>query len=538
MKKIVECVPNFSEGRDQRIISAIAQAIEKTPGCTLLDVDAGASTNRTVYTFVGEPETVVQGALNSARVARDLIDMRNHHGAHPRIGALDVCPFIPVANVTMEECVQMARDFGRRAAEELGVPVFMYEQAARHDYRRKLQDVRQGEYEGLAQRLKDPRWQPDFGPSELVPSWGATVAGARFFLVAYNINILGTSNQAHRIALNLREAGRGPERPGKFKTVKGIGWFVEEYGLAQVSLNLTNYPATPLHVIFEEVKKEAEQIKVGVAGSEVVGLIPLQAILMAADYYIEKENLFVIEQDQKILLAVQRLGLSSVSPFDPRKKIIEYLVAEPPQEPLGSLSLRGFVEEVAARSSAPGGGSVAAALAAMGAGLGSMVAKLTQGVRKFEDSEMAMRQAISALHQTTRDLIPMIDADTRAFDEYSRALRMPRKTQEEKSARKAMMQKGLKTAVETPLATMRLADGAWEAMLLVARQGNIACKSDVQVGARSLETGIWGAHQNILINLGGISDESFKTRILAEAQSIVQRAALNCRQVLDVLEKR
>ncbi len=538
MKKIVECVPNFSEGRNEDTIEAIAKAIRETPGCTLLDVDSGRSTNRTIYTFVGNPESVIEGALNSARAARELIDMRRHTGEHPRMGAMDVCPFIPVANVTMEECVAIAKEFGRRAADELGVPFFLYEEATEHDYRRKLPQVRQGEYEGLAERLKDPKWKPDFGPAEFVPEWGATATGARSFLIAYNVNILGTSNQAHRIALNLREAGRGPDEPGRLKEVKGMGWYVDEYNLAQVTVNLSNYKVTPIHVLFEEVKKDAARLNVGVAGSEIVGLVPLESILMAADYYIEQENLFIIDEDQKVRLAIERLGLNSVAPFDPKKKIIEYIVAEPAEEPLAGLSVRGFVEEVAKRSSAPGGGSVSALLAALGVGLGAMVAKLTYGVRKFEDLDGKMRRIIPPLHDLTQELIPMIDADTNAFNDYVEALGLPKTTEKEKAARAAKMQEALKTAIEVPLKTMILGDKAWEAMIEAARYGNIASKSDIQVGAKSLETGIWGAYQNVLINMKDITDEAFKAETLKNAGAMLERARTSCAEVLRILDER
>jgi glutamate formiminotransferase/formiminotetrahydrofolate cyclodeaminase len=537
MKKIIECVPNFSEGRNSETIAAIAEAISTTAGCSLLDVDPGASTNRTVYTFVGDPEAVVLGALAAARVARDRIDMRTHTGEHPRFGAMDVCPFIPVANASMEECVAIARQFGRRAAEELQVPIFLYEEAAEHDYRRKLPDVRRGEYEGLAGRLKDPDWKPDFGPTEFVPEWGATATGARMFLIAYNVNILGTSNQAHRIALNLREAGRGEDQPGRLKAVKGMGWLVEEYNMAQVTVNLNNYKLTAIHTLFEAVKEEAAALGVGVAGSEIVGVVPLEAILMAADYYIEKENLFIIEEDQKVRLAVERLGLNSVAPFDPQEKIIEYRVAEPPVEPLAGLSLRDFIEAVAARTSAPGGGSVSAALAALGTGLGAMVAKLTYGVRKFEDRDHQMRAVIPPLHALTQALIPMVDADTNAFEEYMEGLRMPRETEAEKKARQEKMQKGLKTAIRVPLTTMRLGDKAWDPLCETARYGNPASKSDVQVGARALETGIWGALQNVYINMVDLADAAFKAEILEEAEAIMARAKEKCSEVLEILEK-
>jgi glutamate formiminotransferase / formiminotetrahydrofolate cyclodeaminase len=537
MKKIIECVPNFSEGRNQKTIDAITDAIRQTPGCQVLDVDPGASTNRTVYTFVGDPEAVVEGALAAAKVAKELIDMRTHEGAHPRFGAMDVCPFIPVANVTMEECVEVSKVFGRRAGEELGLPIFLYENASEREYRKKLPDVRQGEYEGLAERLKEDKWKPDYGPSEFVPTWGVTATGARMFLIAYNVNILGTKHQAHRIALNVREAGRG-DQPGRLKDVKGIGWFVDEYNMAQVTVNLNNYQVTPIHTLFEEVKKDAAELNVGVAGSEVIGIIPLESILMAADYYIEKEKLFIIEEDQKVRLAIERLGLNSVAKFDPKERIIEYIVAESPDEPLASLSVRGFVEEVAARSAAPGGGSVSAQLAAVGVGLGSMVTKLTFGVRKFEHLDQKMRDIIPTLHGVTQKLIPMIDADTNAFNEYVDAMRLPNGTDDEKATRHAAMQAGLKSAIDIPLTTMRLGDSAWNCMIEAAKHVNYASKSDVQVGARALETGIWGAWQNVIINLPDIEDEAYKTEILKEADAIYQQAEKNCAEILDILEKR
>ncbi len=535
MKKIIECVPNFSEGRNTETIEEIAAAIRNTDGCTLIDVDPGRSTNRTVYTFVGDPESVIEGALAAAQVAKARIDMRKHSGEHPRFGAMDVCPFVPVANVTMAECVAVAKIFAERASSELNIPLYLYEEAAVHDYRRKLPDLRAGEYEGLSERLKDERWRPDFGPRDFVPGWGITATGARKFLIAYNVNILGSNNHAHRIALNLREAGRGPDEPGKLQEVKGMGWYVDEYNLAQVTVNLNDYHVTPIHVLYEEVKREAAALNVAVTGSEIVGVVPLEAMLMAADYYIDKEKLFIYQEDQKIRLAVERMGLNSVAPFNPKEKIIEYIVAETPDEPLVNMTVRSFIEEIAARSSAPGGGSSSAAIAAMGSGLGAMVAKLTWGVRKFEDVQAQMVEAIPVLHEVTEKLIPMIDADTSAFNEYMEGLRMPKSTELEREARTAKMQSGLKTAIKVPLTTMRLGDSAWDALCLVARYGNPASRSDTQVGARALETGIWGAYQNVLINMEGIRDEEFKKEILAEAVSIDQRAIEKCKEVLDIL---
>lgn len=536
MKKIVECVPNFSEGKNEKTIAAISRAIEKVEGCILLDVDAGRSTNRTVVTFVGDPDSVVEGALAGAKVAAELIDMRQHRGEHPRFGAMDVCPFVPVAGVTIEECVVISKCFAKRAADELGLPMYLYEASAEHDYRRKLPDLRQGEYEGLAARLTDQRWRPDYGPHEFLPTWGITATGARNFLVAYNVNILGTPNQAHRIALNLREAGRGDDQPGRLGEVKGMGWFVKEHNIAQVTVNLLDYAVTPLHVLFEEVKKEAEALNVGVAGSEIVGLVPLAPLLMAADYYIEKENLFIYQEDQKIRLAVERLGLNSVAQFKPNEKIIEYRVAEKPVEPLAGSTVRDFIEEISARSSAPGGGSSSAAIAAIGTALGSMVAKLTYGVRKFEMVQPHMQKAIPILHQLTHQLIPMIDADTSAFNEYMEGVRMPETTEEERKRRNKSMQAGLKSAIQVPLTTMRLGDGAWDSLCRVARYGNPASSSDTLVGAKALETGIWGAYQNVLINMVDIQDGAFKKEVLHEAQSIVIRAKKKCAEVMQILK--
>ncbi|MFH1982057.1 MAG: glutamate formimidoyltransferase [Pseudomonadota bacterium] len=538
MKPIVECVPNFSEGRDTETIDAIAAAIRDTAGCTLIDVDPGASTNRTVVTFVGTPAAVIDGALNAARVASRRIDMARHRGAHPRFGAMDVCPFVPVSGVTMEACVDIANTFGRQLAEELQVPVYLYEHAAKEDYRRKLSDVRQGEYEGLAERLADPRWQPDFGPARLVPAWGATAVGARMFLIAYNVNVLGTANQAHRIAMNLREAGRGPDEPGRFKAVKAMGWFVDDANVAQVTVNLNDYRETNIHTLYETVKEEAAALRLAVTGSEIVGVVPREAILMAAEHYIEKENLFILDEDQKVRLVVDRLGLSAAAPFNPKEKIIEYIVAEPPEEPLAGLTLRGFVDAVAARTGAPGGGSVSAALAALGTGLGAMAAKLTFGVRKFEHLDARMREIIPPLHEASKALIPMVDADSSAFNAYMAGLAMPKDTDLRKAARAAKMQEGLKSAIRVPLKTMQLGDGAWEAMCAVAEVGNMACKSDIQVGARALEAGIWGAYQNVLINMAGIEDEGFKGEILAEAGAMAERAKVMCARVLEILEKR
>jgi len=538
MRKIIECVPNFSEGQNKETIEAIAQAIREVPGVSLLDVDPGFSTNRTVYTFVGDPKAVVEGALAGARVARKLIDMRNHKGEHSRMGALDVCPFVPVAGVSMEECIECANEFGRRLAEELNVPVYLYEAAAKEDYRRKLPDIRRGEYEAIPEKIIKPEWKPDFGPSEFIPEWGATATGARFFLVAFNINVLGTSNQAHRIALDLRETGRGDGTPGLLKEVQAMGWFVNEYNLAQITMNFMNYNVTPLHVGFEETKRIANELNVGIAGSELVGLIPLEAMLSAAEYYIERENLFILDEEQKIKLVVDRFGLNSITQFDPKKRIIEYMIAEERNEPLASLSLRGFIEEIAARSSAPGGGSAAAAISAMGVGLGCMVAQLTYGVRKFEHLDAKIRSIIPVLNKAVQNLIPAVDADTNAFNDYMEAIRLPKTTDNEKIFRENAMQIGLKKAIEVPLQTMKHGDEAWDMMIEISKIGNIASKSDIEVGARALEVGIWSAYKNVLINLINITDKQFCDEITNEATAIKDRALIKSNECLKILNER
>lgn len=538
MKKIIECVPNFSEGRDTKVIEAISKAIEQTAGCTLLDVDPGKSTNRTVITFVGDPSAVVEGALNGARVARQLIDMRKHHGEHPRMGAMDVCPFIPVANVTMDECIACANEFGRRAAEELGIPLYLYEEASKTEYRKKLPQIREGEYEAIADRIIKSEWKPDFGPAHFIPEWGATVTGARNFLIAYNVNLLGTKEQAHRIALDIRENGRNDGTPGLLKETKAIGWFVEEYNMAQISINLTNYKTTGIHTAFEACKEVAASLGTAVVGSELVGLVPLDSILQSAQYYIEKENLMIVDEAQKINLVVNRLGLNSIAPFDASKRIIEYLVQEEKSEPLADLSVRDFIKSIAARSSAPGGGSASAAVAAIGTGLGCMVAQLTYGVRKFEAVESQMRIIVPVLHQVTEQLIPLIDADTNAFNDYVEAMRLPKITDEEKSIRTVAMQNGLKKAIEVPLTTMRVANDAWDMMVEVAKYGNIASKSDIEVGAKSLETGIWGAHKNVLINMAEITDKSYIEEVLKESNALLERANSMCNLTIETLNKR
>uniref|UniRef100_A0A8D2NTH7 Formimidoyltransferase-cyclodeaminase n=1 Tax=Zosterops lateralis melanops TaxID=1220523 RepID=A0A8D2NTH7_ZOSLA len=466
MAKLVECVPNFSEGNNKEVIDAVAQAISRTSGCVLLDVDAGPSTNRTVYTFVGSPEAVVEGALSAARVAVQLIDMSRHSGEHPRMGALDVCPFVPVRNVSMDECVTCAHIFGQRLAAELSVPVYLYGAAARDESRKALPSIRAGEYEALPEKLAKPEWSPDFGPPTFVPRWGATVTGARTFLIAYNINLLCTKELAHRIALNIREQGRGPNQPGRLKKVQGIGWYLEEENMAQVSTNLLDFETTPLHTVYEEICRDAQKLNLPVVGSQLVGLIPKKAMLDAAEFYIKKEKLFILEEEQKIRLVVSRLGLDSLSPFHPRERIIEYLVeAGEVDGGLVARPLGAFVRAVGARSAAPGGGSVSAAAGAL------------------------------------------------------EAMKLPKNTPEEQERRMSAMQQGLKIAVGVPYGLAEKVSGLWPGLKELARHCNLACKSDIQVGAKMLEAAVFGAYFNVMINLKDITDEKFKLVVSRSARA-------------------
>lgn len=404
--------------------------------------------------------------------------------------------------------------------------------------RKSLRQIRAGEYEGLKDKIYKPEWKPDYGPQEFVPKTGATVTGVRFFLIAYNVNILGTKEQAHRIALNIREQGRGNGNPGRLKAIKAIGWYVDEYNMAQVSINLDNYKITPPHVVFEECVKDAKEMNLAVCGSELVGLIPLEAMLMAAEYYIKKENLFILDEKQKIRLVIERLGLNSVSQFIPEKRIIEYMIEEKGTEPLASLTVRDFIELVGARTSAPGGGSVSALVASLGVALGAMMGWMSYGNKKFEHLDEKMRKFIPPLHESMKQLIPMIDADTNAFNDYMNALKLPKNTDEEIKVRNEKMQEGLKNAVNVPLSVMKTGDSCWEWMKELAKYGNIASSSDLAVGAKSLETGIWGAFKNVEINLPQIEDKKFKDEIMKEAKEILDRAEKSCKEVCEILETR
>ncbi|XP_076360980.1 formimidoyltransferase-cyclodeaminase-like isoform X2 [Tachypleus tridentatus] len=486
--KVVECVPNFSEGQSKEIIQEIAESICNTDGVDLLDTDCSLSTNRTVFTFVGSPDDVIEGALNAARTAYKHIDMIKHKGEHPRLGALDVCPFIPVQGVEMEECIYCARKFGEKLAAELNVPVFLYGFAAQYEHRKTVSQIRVGEYEGLKEKITKPEWKPDYGPAEFISRWGATICGARKFLIVYNINVLGTKEQAHRIALNIREQGRGADQPGCLRNCHGIGWWLDEASLAQVSLNLTDHDITPIHTVYEE--------------------------------------------------AVNRLGLNSLGHFNPKEKIIEYRLPDQRVGPLAKKTVQDFIRAVTARTPAPGGGSVAAAVAAMGSALGAMVGQMTYGKRQWEIYDGHMRKLIPVLHNTMKELITLIDADTTAFNDYMAAMKLPTNTPEEIAIRETAMEAGLKKAIEVPMSLARHVNKVWEAAKELASLSNIGTKSDLQVGVKCLETGLLGACWNVTINMEGVKDEIYKQKILEEVEHHRRVAETGCQEVLSILHDR
>ena len=531
-KPLVECVPNFSEGRDRAKIEAIANAIRSVSGVVLLDVDPGYDTNRTVYTFVGTPQAVKYAALEAARAARAVIDMRVHHGEHPRMGALDVCPFVPVSGVSMDECVQLSKDFGEELAKEFGVPVFLYEKSASRPERQSLADIRAGEYEGLEAKLADPAWQPDYGPARFDPRWGATVTGAREFLIAYNIN-LNTKDKklAHDIALSIREAGRSVKDaegntirvPGLLRAVRAIGWYIDSYQCVQVSINLLDFHATPLYMVFDTVKKEAEARGLYVTGSELVGLIPLEAIRSCGRYYRRKMGKSPALSDHELVdLAVQTLGLRAVQPFDPEKKIIEWAIGE--KKNLVSMDLRSFADTVSSDSPAPGGGSVAALAGALGAALAAMDANLTVGKKGYETVSEALSALGMKAQELKRALLDIVDEDTEAFNAVMEAMRLPKSSDAEKFARSAALEAAGKNAARVP---MRTAGFCLETMKLcadAAKSGNVNSATDAATGCNMAHAGLLSAILNVRINIKTLSDEEFKAALRHECDALESQA--------------
>jgi glutamate formiminotransferase/formiminotetrahydrofolate cyclodeaminase len=550
--KLVECVPNFSEGRDQEKIRAIVREIETVPGIKLLDVDPGVSTNRTVVTYIGPPDAAREAAFRAIAKAAEVIDMRTHKGAHSRIGATDVCPFVPVSGVTMEDCVRLARDLGARVARELGIPVYLYEEAARKPERRNLATVRSGEYEGLAEKLKDPDWAPDYGQAVFNPKSGATVIGAREFLIAYNINLNTRDRKlASEIALGLRESGRAKRDrsgdivkdaegqtvkvPGKFKEVKAVGWYIEDYGRAQISVNFTNYKISPPHLVFDEASKLAGKLGLRVTGSELVGLIPKEALLMAGRHYLEKQGKSPgVPEEELIRTAIISLGLSDVAPFDPDKKIIENQFKEAGRT-LGSMSLREFVNELSMDSPTPGGGSVAALCGALSAALSSMVSNLTVGKKGYEDAETELKSVALKAQAVKDDLLGAVDRDTRAFNKVMEALRLPKATPEQALEKEAALEEATKEATLVPLEVLEKSVEAVRLAGVAAAKGFRSSLSDAGVGGLTGAAAGEGAYYNILINLPAIRDEKFKARVRGQADRLkaeIDRAGDAIRKII------
>jgi glutamate formiminotransferase/formiminotetrahydrofolate cyclodeaminase len=533
VQKIIECVPNVSEGRDPAVYRAIAAEAETVEGVHLLDVDPGKATNRTVITFAGEPEAVIEAAVRVARKAKDLIDMRKHSGEHPRFGALDVCPLVPVNGVTMEECAEYARRLGRRLGEEIGLTVFLYERAASRPERCNLAEVRAGEYEGLAPRLQMPAWRPDFGPAEFQPRSGATAVGARDFLIAYNVNLNTTSTRrANAIAYDVREKGRRDPQdssqwiPGTLKAVKGIGWYIEEYGVCQVSLNLTDVTVTPMHAAFDEVERCAAARGVRVTGSELVGLVPLRALLDAGRHFLRKQQRSLGVPDRELIkIAVRSLGLDELSPFDPQKKVIEYvLAARAPRKRLADLTLRGFAEETARESPAPGGGSVAAAAGALGAALGTMVANLSAHKAGWDARWEEFSRHAERGQMLMEQFLALVDADSDAFDAVLAAWRLPEGDAAAQAAKRDAVQVAVRGAIETPLAVMEAALEALELCAAMAEHGLPASASDAGVGAMCSRLAVRAAGLNVRINLKDLADGAARAAFQERTRALERRA--------------
>jgi glutamate formiminotransferase/formiminotetrahydrofolate cyclodeaminase len=556
-QQIVECVPNFSEGRDPPVIKQITDQIETVEGVKLLDADPGKATNRTVVTLAGEPEAVLEAAFRAAKKAAELIDMSKHHGEHPRFGATDVCPLVPIANITMDETVALAHRLAKRIGDELHIPVYCYEYAATSEERRNLATVRAGEYEGLAEKLSKPEWKPDFGPARFVPRTGAIAVGARDFLVAYNVNLNTTSpKKANEVAMDIREMGR-PKRdpetnkiirdeqgkrvmiPGKLKCVKAIGWFIEEFGVAQVSINLTNIRVTPVHIAFDEASKSATERGLRATGSELVGLIPLGAMLDAGRYFLRKQQRSTGVSDRELIkIAVKSLGLSDLYPFKPEEKIIEYALAkgEKPKKLLVSMPVRDFVEETASESPAPGGGSVSATVGALGVALGAMVAALSAAKwenRWEEFSDWAERGKV-----LQEELLRLVDADTDAFNAMMAAMRLPKTTEAEQAARAKAMQEATKAGIEVPLRVMEKSLESMDLMKAMAETGNPNSVSDAGVGALCARTAVMGAFLNVRINCGGVEDKTWAEDVLARGREMERVANEREREVLAIVSSK
>ena len=559
LQKLIECVPNFSEGRNMQVIKQITDEIEKVEGVKLLNVDPGAATNRTVVTFVGSPESVSEAAFRAIRKAGEVIDMRNHHGEHPRMGATDVCPFIPIAGVTMEETAEYARALAKRVGKELGIPVYCYESAAFKPERRNLANCRAGEYEGLAKRVGSSEWRPDFGPaefSERVAVTGATAVGARDFLVAINYNLNTTSTRrANAIAFDVREKGRKMREgnpitgkvvkdengkdvwiPGTLKGCKAIGWFIEEYGIAQVSMNVTNITQTPVHIAFDEVVEKAAVRGIRVTGSEIVGLIPKKVLIDAGKHYLAKQQRSAgVSEEEIIKIAVKSMGLDDLKPFDPREKVIEYLLEEGSAAKLIDLTAKGFANLTASESPAPGGGSVSAYMGALGAALGTMVANLSSHKAGWDHRWDEFSKWAEKGQSIMNEMLFLVDEDTNSFNKIMEAFGLPKDSDTEKAARSAAIQAATQYATEIPLRTMKVAYSGFDLIEEMVKEGNPNSVSDAGVGALAIRSAIYGAYMNVRINSVDLKDRTVADKLVAEAQEIYDMTAGREKRIIDAV---
>ena len=559
MEQLIECVPNFSEGRNAAVIAQITAEIEQVEGVRLLNVDPGKATNRTVVTFVGRPDAVVEAAFRAIKKAGEVIDMRHHQGEHPRMGATDVCPFIPISGISMEETAHYAQQLAKRVGEELAIPVYLYEAAQPNKNRSNLSVIRNGEYEGFFKKIKEPDWKPDFGPAEFDAVRGATVIGARDFLVAYNINLNTTSTRrANAIAFDVREAGRvmregdsltgkiildekGQPKsiPGSLKSVKAIGWFIEEYGVAQISMNLTNINVTPVHIAFDEVCRKAEARGIRVTGSELVGLVPLQSLLEAGRYFLRKQKRSVgVSEKELIKIAVKTLGLDELGPFKPEERIIEYLLKNPADSKLISMRLDAFADETASESPAPGGGSISAYLGSLGAALGGMVANLSSHKKGWDDRWEEFSNHAEQAQNLKDKLLRFVDADTAAFNRIMDAFSLPKGNEVEKAARKKAIQEATQHAIEVPLEVMKTAAAVLPILKEMAVNGNPNSVSDAGVGALCASAAVSGAFMNVRINAAGFDDKTYVEKVIAEGKAIEQHAKLLEAEIVKVVNEK
>src|SRR5438105_4165345 len=560
MQKLIECVPNFSEGRDKDIIRQITDAIASADGVSLLDVDPGATTNRTVVTFVGSPEVAVESAFRGIQKAAELIDMRKHKGAHPRMGATDVCPFIPISNVNWKEAIACAKELGKRVGDELKIPVYLYEKAAKNPERANLAIIREGEYEGFFDKIKQADWHPDFGPNQFNANSGATVIGAREFLIAYNVNLNTKSvRRANSVAFDVRENGRvktldgtptgnpmvdekgQPIRvPGMLKHVKAIGWYVEEYGIAQVSMNLTNIEETPLHAAFDACNQAANKRGLRVTGSEIVGMVPKKCLLDAGKYFLRKQKWSEGASEEEIVdIAIRSMGLSELKPFDPREKIIEFkMESAASKKSLLKMDLRQFCNETLSDSPAPGGGSVAALMGALGASLGGMVANLSASKRGWDDKLKYFSDWAVKAQQLKDELLFLVDEDTAAFNKVMDAFALPKDSAEEKAARTDAIQAASKYAAEIPLRVTETAFKAYQLLAEMAEQGNPASISDIGVGLLAVRACIDGAAMNVRINLANLKDEKIKSAFSDKLHVFSGESDARFKEISKVVEKK